>query len=193
MVYPPGRRRHVRRLRTDEVSERTPAIAVRQDARPEPTSGAGLVLPDRVEREERTIFGLGGVFRGTAGMRFELRDARRPVCQELHQVLGKKQVESPVERHTQLLLEARQLAEVDRPPQPPGDESRELEPEDLRDTRAAADRGQLAEPAEVEGSLAAALERGDDVARRDRTLPQRVLSRGGMRPARAPIRDQGAI
>src|SRR5439155_12226107 len=100
MVYLPGLRRHASRLRIDEVSERTPGIALRQDARPEPASGAGLLLPDRVEREERTIFGLGGVLRGTAGMRFELRDARRSVRQELHQVLGKEQVESPVERHT---------------------------------------------------------------------------------------------
>src|SRR5437867_396384 len=129
------------------------------------------MLPDRCVRDQRvgSRFG-GGRFR-TAGVCLVLRNARRALRQELDQVLGEEQVEGPVERHPELFLEARQLAEVDGPPQPPGDESRELEAEDFRDPGAAADRRQLAEPAEIERLLASAVERGDDVPRRDRTLP----------------------
>ena len=44
------------------------------------------------------------------------RDGLRVRRHELHEVFREQQVERPVERHAQLLLEARELGEVDRPP-----------------------------------------------------------------------------
>src|SRR6266699_6237778 len=42
---------------------------------------------------------------------------------ELHEILREEQVESPVKRHAHFLLQPRQLAQVDRPPEPPGNEA----------------------------------------------------------------------
>src|SRR5262245_17670183 len=46
-----------------------------------------------------------------------------PERQKLHEVLWKEQVECPVERDPHLLLEARQLAQIDGAPEPPRYES----------------------------------------------------------------------
>ncbi len=60
-------------------------------------------------------------------------------------VLRKEQIESPVEGDTGLLLKARQLHQVDCSPQPPRDESGEIDTQDIRHAGASADRRQLAE------------------------------------------------
>src|SRR5579859_4620811 len=54
-------------------------------------------------------------------------------------VLGENQVERPIERDADFLFKARQLAQVDRPPQPPRDEARKFYAEDVRDSRPATD------------------------------------------------------
>ena len=42
-------------------------------------------------------------------------------------VLWEEKVERPVKRHTNLFVQAGQLAEVNRPPHPPREEAREIE------------------------------------------------------------------
>src|SRR5262249_29623100 len=83
----------------------------------------------------------------------------------LHQVLREEQIERPIQRNPQLLLKSRQLAEVDRSPEEPGDEAGEFEAQDLCDACATADRGERAERPEIELSLLAATNDGFDVAR----------------------------
>jgi hypothetical protein len=50
---------------------------------------------------------------------------------ELHEILGEEEVQRPIQGHTHLLLEAWEFAQVDRAPQPPGQESRKLPAENL--------------------------------------------------------------
>src|SRR5690606_28559649 len=69
---------------------------------------------------------------------------------ELDEVLREEQVERPVERDAELLLRARQLAEIDRPPEPPGEEAGEIDAEDARDAGPPPDRSELAERREAE-------------------------------------------
>ena len=49
------------------------------------------------------------------------RDHGRADVQELHEVLRKDQVKRPVKGHAQFLFEPRELAQVNRSPEPPGD------------------------------------------------------------------------
>ena len=61
----------------------------------------------------------------------------------LREISGEREVQRPSQRHAQLLLEGGQLGEVDRPPQPPGDESGEAHPKDLRHSSVMPDRCEL--------------------------------------------------
>ena len=121
------------------------------------------------------------------------RDRGRAMCTELHEVLREQDVQRPVEGDAHLLLEARQLREIDCPPQPPGDEARELEAEDVRDTAAAADGGQQADRREREGRLRLCAELGDDVSRDARAFAQGMLRGGRVRLSRGGIRDARAV
>src|SRR6202008_2621899 len=85
----------------------------------------------------------------------------------------------------ELLLEARQLAQVDRAPQPPREEARELEAEHLRHAGALADGRELAQATETKRPLHAAPYRGRDVARHRLSLAQGVLGGRRMRAAAA--------
>ena len=58
---------------------------------------------------------------------------------ELDQVFVEQQIQRPIQRDAELLFEARQFAEVNRPPHPPRNEPGELEPKHLRHARAAPD------------------------------------------------------
>src|SRR5207245_6757771 len=91
------------------------------------------------------------------------------------------------------LLEAWQLAQVDRPPEPPRDESREPDAEDVRDAGPPADGRELPQRRETEGLLRPAEDGGDHVARDGSALAERVLSRGGMEAAGAAIGHQRAV
>ena len=56
-------------------------------------------------------------------------------------VLGEEKVQGPVKCYTNL-VQAGQLAQVNRPPQPPREEAREIETENARHAHAAANRRQ---------------------------------------------------
>src|SRR5437016_10714176 len=57
-------------------------------------------------------------------------------------VLREEKVQCPVECHANLFVQAGQLAQVNRPPHPPGDEARKIETEDARHACPTTDRGQ---------------------------------------------------
>ena len=57
-------------------------------------------------------------------------------------VLGKKKIECPVKCDPNLLVQAGQFAQINRPPHPPGEETREVESENPGHAHAAADRSQ---------------------------------------------------
>ena len=57
-------------------------------------------------------------------------------------VLGKKKIEGPIKRDANLLVQAGQFAQINRPPHPPSEEAREIESENPGDTHTATDRSQ---------------------------------------------------
>ena len=57
-------------------------------------------------------------------------------------VLGEKKIQCPIKCHTNLFVQARQLAEVNRPPHPPGEEARKIETKNPRHAHPATDRSQ---------------------------------------------------
>jgi hypothetical protein len=57
-----------------------------------------------------------------------VRHRRRHWIKEVDKVLAEQQVKGPIERHADLLLKARQLAQINRPPQKPGNKARKLIP-----------------------------------------------------------------
>ena len=75
---------------------------------------------------------------------FSLRHGWGAYREKLYEVLGKQEIQRPIQRHTHLLLKARQLAEVNRAPQPPGDAPGEVNPQDVGYARALANGRQLA-------------------------------------------------
>ncbi len=61
------------------------------------------------------------------GLSFRRGDRGAAHRQKLHEVLREQQVQRPVNSNPHFLFESRQLAQIDRPPQPPGQEARELD------------------------------------------------------------------
>jgi hypothetical protein len=57
-------------------------------------------------------------------------------------VFGEKKIQGPVKCDTNLLVQAGQFAEIDRPPHPPREEAGEIETKNPRDARAATNRSQ---------------------------------------------------
>src|SRR5947208_8952320 len=65
-------------------------------------------------------------------------------------VLWEEKVERPVKRHTNLFVQAGQLAEVNCPPNPPCEEAREIEAKNPCHTSSTTDRGQQSDGLERE-------------------------------------------
>src|SRR5919206_2280123 len=74
-----------------------------------------------------------------------VRHTTRSGRRVMDEVLAEEQVQGPVQGDADLLLQARQLAQVDGPPEEPGDETREVQAEDVGDTGPFADRRELPE------------------------------------------------
>src|SRR5262249_2357318 len=89
-------------------------------------------------------------------------------------------------------LETRQLGQIDRAPQPPGDEPREVDPADLRHSGPPADGRQLSDGAKYERACRLTAGRGDDVARQAPPLANCML-RGGRMESTAPVRYERAV
>src|SRR5262249_42502335 len=109
------------------------------------------------------------------------------------EVLREAEVQGPVESDPHLLLQTRQLAQIDRTPEPPGEEPREPDPEDVCDPRPTADGGELSERREPEGPGCTAEDARCDVARDGPALAERMLGRGWVEAPGSPIGHQRAV
>src|SRR4029078_1599417 len=94
-----------------------------------------------------------------------LRDAHRRVEFQLHQLCRQQQIERPRRSDLEAAAPARQLHQVDGSPDPPGEESRKLDAENLRHRRAVAERTHLAKLVKRESLLGAAANVGEDIFR----------------------------
>src|SRR5690349_11107313 len=97
---------------------------------------------------------------------------------KLHQVFREEEVKRPVERNTQFLFEAWQLAQINTPPHPPCDKSREVDAEDPRNSATMSNRRQLTDRLKAELLLFSTPEVRDNVPGCCPSLSDRVLSRG---------------
>src|SRR5690606_6765300 len=109
------------------------------------------------------------------------------------EVLREEQVERPVERDAELLLRARQLAEIDRPPEPPGEEAGEIDAEDARDAGPPPDRSELAERREAERRRVLAFDHREDVPCEQSSLTDGVLRGRGTGTAPLPVGDERTV
>lgn len=75
----------------------------------------------------------------------------RLVSFELNEVLGKEQIQGPAQSHSHFLLQAWQFAQVNSAPQPPGNESREVDAHDVCHSGSPANGGELADGGKNEG------------------------------------------
>src|SRR5213596_498082 len=105
-----------------------------------------------------------GVLRG-AHLIFRMGDGRGTECHKLHEVFGEDQIECPVEGHAQLFFEAGELAEIDSPPQPPGNEPGKVDPQNIRDPGPLPDCCELSDGREHAWPFHPAAERRLDVLR----------------------------
>src|SRR5262245_8838665 len=112
---------------------------------------------------------------------------------ELDEVFRKEQIEGPTQSDAHFLLQARQLAQVNSAPQPPGNESREVDAHDVRYSGSPPDCGKLADGGENKGLLCRASKGRDDVACQHLSLAQRVLSRRWIKLAGLRIANRRAI
>src|SRR6266849_3711674 len=109
-----------------------------------------LALASNGARVERSITGGSFRHRHTARSFFAPRDIRRLDLQELYEVFREHEIERPIERNAHFLLETGQLAQVNRAPEPPGDEPGEVDTEDVGDACPTADRSELTDRREDE-------------------------------------------
>src|SRR6516165_3679739 len=76
---------------------------------------------------------------------------RSALMEILDKIFRKKDIKGPIESDPQLLFKARKLEKVDCTPEPPGDESREIDTKNSGNAGAATDRGQQTKCLEPEG------------------------------------------
>jgi hypothetical protein len=112
---------------------------------------------------------------------------------ELHQVLGKEQIQGPIKGDAHFPLKARQLAQVDGAPQPPGQKAGEVQAQDVRHPGASANGRQLAQRGEDKRLFAAAVDGRSNIAGQDFALPQGMLGGWRVIVAGLAVGDQGAI
>lgn len=93
-------------------------------------------------------------------------------------VARKEEVEGPVEEDAEPAVEAGELHEVDRTPEPPGKEAMELEAEDVGYGGTVADGSQLTETLEAKGFEGLAFDEEGEVLPEQHALPHGKLSRG---------------
>ena len=137
-------------------------------------------------------FGLQGL-RFLRQMCLWSRNYRRTDVQKLNEIFRKDQIKCPVQGHAEFLFEPWELAEVDRPPEPPSDKSREVNAEDVGYTGPPADGRELRDGREIEPLLLRSPNGRDNIMRRDLALAQRVLRSRRMKLTCQPIRNGRTI
>jgi hypothetical protein len=76
---------------------------------------------------------------------------RGALVEILDKIFRKEDIQGPIESDPELLFEAGKLEKVDRTPEPPGDESREIDSKNSGNTGAATDRGEQTKRLEPKG------------------------------------------
>src|SRR5271166_143802 len=88
-----------------------------------------------------------------AGGRVKIRwfaHHRGALMEILDKIFRKEDIQGPIESDPELLFKAGKFEKVDRTPEPPGDESREIDTKNSGNAGAATDRGQQAKRLEPE-------------------------------------------
>src|SRR4030095_4153953 len=89
----------------------------------------------------------------------------RALVQILHKILREEDIECPVDRDPNLLLQTWQFAPVNPAPEKPGEKSGEVDAENARRPRAPTDSGEEADDLKIERFLFSAAHACDDVTR----------------------------
>src|SRR5262249_20278530 len=110
-------------------------------------------------------------------------ESRSTKDHEVNEILREKQVQRPVERDSDLLFEARQLAQINRTPQEPGHESREVHTENLRNASSSSKRREQSQCRERKGFRRATNDPRQDVVSQPLAFAHRVLGRCRVRSA----------
>src|SRR5207253_11393541 len=93
----------------------------------------------------------------------------------------------------QLSLEPRQFCQINCPPQPPREETRYLDAENVGNCAAMTDARELTEGREGEGRLLPPANRRDDIFGTARRFPDGVLCGGRMRFSGLRVRNRRAV
>jgi len=109
------------------------------------------------------------------------------------EVLAETKIKGPIEGNPDLLFKSRQFAQIDSPPQPPGEEAREVDAENIGNPGAPANGGQPPQRREAKRLFVTTVDVGDDVARHRAPLANRMLSSRRLESTIQRVRDQGAI
>jgi hypothetical protein len=112
---------------------------------------------------------------------------------KLAKILGKQKVERPIKCYPDLLLPSWQLAQIDRAPHPPRQETGYIHAKDTGNTGAVSDRSELADGLKFEFPELSAVGIGDDVLRCNLPLSKSVLGRGRAELASGEIGNKRAI
>src|SRR5215470_16125811 len=104
-----------------------------------------------------------------------MRDGGSTERQKLDEILGEHQVQGPIHHDAALLFEPWQLAQVNGPPQPPGDKTGEVHAQDIGYPRAPANRSQLSQSLKDERLFLTTTQRRGYVVRQHLAFAQGVL------------------
>src|SRR6516162_5873573 len=121
------------------------------------------------------------------------RDCRRAQNHEVNEILGENEVEYPIQSNTDLLFQARQLAQVDPPPEEPGNKSREVDTQDVGNASPSPDSRKQPNGREVKGFFGPTVERRQNISRESFPLTHGVLRRGRVGFAGFAVGYDGAV
>src|SRR5574340_443967 len=110
-----------------------------------------------------------------------------------YNVATEEEVEGPVQRHPHFTFHAREFQQINRPPQPPGEESRKSEPPDLGNRRAPPKTRQNPKLLVQEPLLHCAWQARNNVVAGKRSLTDSVLGRRRTRPSGVRVWHRSAV
>ena len=90
---------------------------------------------------DELVMDSGQLIRGP-GLAARVKIRRSALMEILDKVFRKENIQGPIESNPELLFEAGKLEKVDRTPEPPGEESREIDTKNSGNASPAADRRQ---------------------------------------------------
>src|ERR1700677_285095 len=108
-------------------------------------------------------------------------------------VLRKEQIEGPFEGDPKFFLDSREFDEIEGSPQPPGDESGKIDPEDIPNSASPADRRQLSEGRESKRLFCCPLNGGAKVVSDPLSLTHSMLRGRRMWLPRLMVQEMRAV